>query len=91
MLYLLRYVIGTAVWVHVVSFKSSSLLLCRGKVTQRISMQLSQTRLRNVKQANGRAGPLRRPRTVVVRAAANVEQLRGAKRDIEALIKVRNR
>jgi hypothetical protein len=50
-------------------------------------MQLSHTRC-NAFQANGRTGSLRRPRTVVVRAAANVEQLRGAKADIEALIKV---
>jgi hypothetical protein len=51
-------------------------------------MQLSQSRITDVSQANGRVGSLRRPRTVVVRAAANVEQLRGAKKDIEALIKV---
>jgi hypothetical protein len=58
---------------------------------QRINMQLSKTRCNNVLQANGTAVSLRRPRTVMVCAAANVEQLRGAKKDIEALIKVSSR
>ncbi|KAF6256178.1 L-ascorbate peroxidase [Scenedesmus sp. NREL 46B-D3] len=50
-------------------------------------MQLSQTRYKAASQAGSRAGSLRKPRTMVVRAAANVEQLQGAKKDIEALIK----
>jgi hypothetical protein len=51
-------------------------------------MQLSQARCKAAFQGSSRAGSLRKPRTVVVRAAANVEQLRGAKKDIEALIRV---
>ncbi|WIA43888.1 hypothetical protein OEZ86_010299 [Tetradesmus obliquus] len=50
-------------------------------------MQLSHASSRTAVHGYGRAGSVRKPRTVVVRAAANVEQLRSAKKDIEDLIR----